>query len=180
MAIALLLLWSMGMDKNGGESMQINSTNYIAILGFADYCSEENIKMVQEVTMEIAQLGYGICMGNISGTFHCALEKMAEYQGKSLLVLERDLPQPVPSYAQVLLVDNAELKHRMIASMCVGAIVIGGAQGTAHLVKCVLDLAKPIAVVNGSGSLVNRLTYPAIKMVNNAGAACDHVLNTRH
>lgn len=160
--------------------MQINSTNYIAILGFADYCSEENIKMVQEVTLEIAQLGYGICMGNISGTFHCALEKMAEYHGESLLVLEHGLQQPTYLSSQVLLVDNAELKHQLIASMCVGAIVIGGALGTAHLVKCVLDLAKPVAVVNGSGSLVNRLTYPAINMVHNASAACDHVLNTRH
>ncbi len=159
--------------------MQVNSTNYIAILGFADYCSEENIKMVQQVTTEIAQLGYGICMGNISGTFKCALEKMAEYQGESLLILERSVQQPVPRCAQVLLVDNAELKHRMIASMCVGAIVIGGAQGTAHLVKCVLDLEKPIAVVDGSGSLVNRLTYPAIKMVDNAEAACDHVVSIR-
>ncbi|MEH6345369.1 MAG: hypothetical protein V7785_09810 [Bermanella sp.] len=158
--------------------MQINSTNYIALLGFADYCSEENIRMVQEVTLEIAQLGYGICMGNISGTFHWALEKMAEYQGESLLVLERELQQPV--YGEVLLVDSVELKHQLIARMCVGAIVIGGAQGTAHIVKCVLDLAKPIAVVDGSGSLVNRLTYPAIKMVHSAGAACDYVLNTRH
>ncbi len=136
--------------------------------------------MVEEVTMEIAHLGYGICMGNTSGTFQCALEKMTEYKGKSLVILERDLPRPTDLCDQVLVVENADLKHQLIAKLCVGAIVIGGALGTAHLVKCILDLAKPIAVIDGSGSLVNRLTYPAIKMVDNAEAACDHVVSIRH
>lgn len=162
-----------------GPCMQADSSGYIAILGFADYCSEENIKMVEEVTMGVAQLGYGICVGNTSGTFQCALKKMTEYQGKSLVILERGLPRPTTCYDQVLVVESADLKHQLIAKLCVGAIVIGGAQGTAHLVKCILDLAKPIAVIDGSGSMVNRLTYPVIKMVNNAEAACHHVVDKR-
>ncbi len=151
--------------------MDSHQPQYLAVLGFSDFCSEHNKSIAEQVARVAAQYGVGICMGNNTGTFHYALKEMKYVQGDSLVVLEQEHGFVSPYCKKVIVADSTDAKHRLVAKTCMAAIVIGGAKGSEHLIDCVLQEGKSVVVMKGCGSLVSHKNHPKLSVTEQVDEA---------
>lgn len=151
-------------------------SKYLAILGFADYCSEHNKDLAQQVAQLAAQHGVGLCMGNTTGTFHYALKELKYFQGNSLVVLERGYGLVTPYCKNVVMADNTDIKHLLVANACMAAIVIGGGLRTEHLADCILQQGKPVVVMAGCGGTINKERHPSVRIITQVEEAFKSIL----
>lgn len=132
-----------------------DSTNeHIAILGFAQPCSDYNQVAAYSTGAALAKKGYIVTAGNITSTFNSAFRGAKDFEGKTLAVLEEYTELNNNTYCDVVIsVKDTGEKHRMIAELCAGAIIIGGGNGTKHLESEFLKRNKPVVALEGTGGI---------------------------
>jgi len=139
---------------------------YIAVLGYGVNCSAANNHLAFQAGHEIAAHGYTVCAGNLGGTFEQAYKGAKSIAGATMAVLESSNTAPTPLCDEVLYAADTDKKHRLIAEMAAGAIVIGGGPGTNKLLSRLLDMHKIVVAIRGSGGVADgnldqRLTVEA-------------------
>lgn len=128
---------------------------FIAILGFGVSCPKVNAETAYEIGREIALDGNIVCCGNFTGTFFFAFKGAKSVKGRTIAILERDKVSQERSFCdEIIIVENTEEKHKLISEKCIGAIVIGGAQGTGKLINRFLEKGKRVVAVKHSGGIV--------------------------
>lgn len=133
---------------------QDKSKEHIAILGFAEPCSRYNQGMAYVAGVALAKKGYIVTAGNLTSTFNSAFRGAKKVEGKTLAILEDHAELNNSTYCDVVLsVKDTEEKHRMIAELCAGAIIIGGGNGTKHLESEFLKLKKPVVALTDTGGI---------------------------
>ncbi len=120
----------------------------------------------------MATRGYGVATGNLSSTFHHAFSGAKEINGSTCAIIEtalKDLTNPLCDNLEV--VSNIKTKHKMLAERCLGAIVIGGGNGTLAVISEFIHLDKPVIAIEGSGGIVrNELANSVLEVRDSEGA----------
>jgi len=131
--------------------------DYIAVLGYGSLCDDERLAL--NVGMDIAKKGYGLVVGNVTGTFHFALMGAKSVNGKTLAIVSEDMGISEHRYCdEIIIVDNTQTKHQAIADKCIEAIVIGGGSGTKKLISRLKELGKPVRGIKGTGRVAEEST----------------------
>ena len=127
---------------------------HVAILGFAEPCGPYNQVAAYSAGATLAKKGYIVTAGNLTSTFNSAFRGAKEFEGKTLAVLEDHIELNNSTHCDVVIsVKDTEEKHRMIAELCAGAIIIGGGNGTKHLESEFLKRNKPVVALVGTGGI---------------------------
>lgn len=127
---------------------------HIAILGFAEACSQYNQDIAYVAGAALAKKGYIVTAGNITSTFNSAFRGAKNFEGKTLAVLEEHQELKKNSYCDIVVtVEDTAQKHRMLAELCFSAIIIGGGDGTKHLETKFLKLNKPVVALKDTGGI---------------------------
>lgn len=154
---------------------------YLAILGFGRRCSDENRRLASEAGKQIADHGIGICAGNLTGTFHYAFEGAKSVSGHTLAIVEKSLNTLESKYCdEVRFVADTSIKHQTIAEKCLGAIVIGGGEGTKKVIDQFLRLEKPVVAIKGSGGIVNSELDKRVTIESDVKRALKIIVERRH
>jgi len=151
----------------------MKNTPYVAILGFANQIDENQISLTEETASKLVALGYGVAVGNLTGTFYHALRTAKKCGGATLGIIEKELCELESQDCDVLqVVSSQEIKHREIASRCIAGIVIGGGFGTLKLIQRFLDRNKKMVAIEGSGGVVTSELDPSVILSHSV----DHAL----
>ncbi len=133
----------------------MKTIDYVAMLGFAKQINEQQACLAEDVAEKLVALGYGVGVGNLSGVFDHALQSAKASGGTTMGVIEKDLYKQKHQDCDILLVvSSQESKHQVLATRCIGGIVIGGGPGTLKLIRHFLDRDKRIVAIDGSGGVV--------------------------
>ena len=148
---------------------------YIAVLGYGANCSEANSHLAFQAGHEIAAHGYTVCAGNLGGTFEQAYKGAKSIAGATIAVLERANTAPTPLCDEVVYAADTVEKHRLIADMAAGAIVIGGGPGTTKLIAKLLDMNRIVVALRNSGGVADRNLDQRIAMQTDVATAIDYI-----
>lgn len=141
---------------------------YVAILGFAKDCSFNNKVIAFEIGEMLSTAGYVLAAGNITSTFYSAFMGAKKCNGNTFAILEKESTLIKPDYCDaVLCMDSADEKHKKIAELCSGAIIIGGGNGTKHLEQLFLKLNKPVVAIKSTGGITRTELDRRTKCVSN-------------
>lgn len=133
----------------------METINYIAILGFAEEVNQLQAQLAQEAAEKITNLGYGLGVGNVSGTFDYALRSAKHNKGITKAIVEQALENKHHSDCDILhVVATQDEKHSAIVDQCLSALVIGGGEGTLKLIDRFLSEDKTIVAISDSGGIV--------------------------
>ena len=155
---------------------------FIAIIGFADPVTEayhtQNQNLAYSAGEEIIKHGYGLAVGNFTGTFSYALVGAKHHRGTTLAVIETELWNCRRKHTDILvLTSNNHEKHQRLASMCQGGIVIGGGDRSLELINEFIHAKKPVVALSGSGGIVRgelpKSVYRAAGVVEAVGRISD-------
>ncbi|MDJ0957907.1 MAG: hypothetical protein QNI91_13650 [Arenicellales bacterium] len=153
------------------------SVSYIAILGFGRECSDLNHSLAYGVGAELVSKGFGIAAGNVTSTFHHAFEGAKSVRGTTLAIVEEKLRNIAHSFCDELrVVSDVDTKHKKLAELCVGAIIIGGGPGTRNVASKFLELKKPVVAIEGSGGIVSDGLEPVVVRAKSAKESVDKVV----
>jgi len=131
--------------------------NHVAILGFAEPCPSFNEEMAFMMGSSLAKDGHIVTAGNLTSTFHSAFMGAKSERGNTLAVLEKQMQLKESNYCDVVMsVSDTNQKHRMLAEICSGAIMIGGGPGTKHIETEFLKRNKPVVALSGTGGIVRK------------------------
>ena len=134
---------------------------YIAILGFGYQPPKAKLILAQQAVTLFHTIGWGVAVGNLTGTFAVALETAEQLGVHSLAIIDESMSElDRPDTTKIIKV-AADKKHPMIAEQAAGALVIGGAKGTLKLVDHFMDRKKPVAAIIGAGGVVDEGALPA-------------------
>ena len=132
------------------------SVDYIAILGFGRECSDLNRSLAYDTGAELAKSDFGTAAGNIASTFHYAFEGAKSAGGSTLAIVEENLRGVDHSFCDELhVVSDVATKHKKLAELCAGAIIIGGGSGTRKVASRFMEIDKPVVAIVGSGGIVS-------------------------
>ncbi len=138
--------------------MNVEECKHIAILGYGEYCSDENGNIAYTVGKLLSTKGLVTCAGNIGGTFKRAFEGAKSVGGNTIAIVSKDMGTKAPSYCnKIVEVSDTKTKHATIAKLCAGAIVIGGGKGTEKVINQFSLLDKPVIAITGTGGIAERL-----------------------
>ena len=132
---------------------------FIAVLGFADPITEarypQNRLLAYSIGKEITAQGYGLAVGNFTGTFSYALAGAQHHRGTTLAIIETYLWDNRHRRTDILILTGSTAeKHCKLVAMCCGGIIIGGGNGSLHLADQLLLAGKPVIAMAGSGGIV--------------------------
>ena len=145
------------------------SVSYIAILGFGHECGDLNRSFAYSVGAELVGKGFGVAAGNVTSTFHHAFEGAKSVGGTTLAIVEEKLRNIDHSFCDDLfVVSDVTTKHKKLAELCLGAIIIGGGPGTRNVVTKFLELKKPVVAIEGSGGIVPGDLDPVVMRAKSA------------
>lgn len=148
--------------------MTSQPTKSIAVLGFSTPCSLYNEDSAYEIGRILSDHGYAVTAGNITSTFYYAFKGAKSNNGKTLAILEKDFELQNKFYCDAIeRVTTVDDKHTKIADSCIGAIVIGGGNGTKHVVNKFLQRNKPVIAIKYSGGIVESELDEQISCVSN-------------
>ena len=151
--------------------------NYVAVLGFAQECTDHNQLLAQDVGTILAKRGYGVAAGNLTSTFYYAFKAAKAAGGSTYGIIEAALAELETQYCDELkIVDDVDVKHRYIAEYCIGAIVIGGGNGTLSVIDKFLQFNRPVVAIEGSGGIVDNELDDAVLLVANSEGAVSQLL----
>jgi len=148
----------------------------IAVLGYGTNCSNLNKDRAFQAGRQIALCGLAVCAGNLAGTFYHAFKGAKSVTGHTIAVLEttkKGLDKPLCD--DVIYALDADAKHQIIAEKCLGAIVIGGGEGTNRLIARLLSMNKIVVAINNSGGVVNCELDERIKVVESIEKAINYI-----
>lgn len=153
------------------------SVNYIAILGFGRECNDLNRALACDVGAELARQGFGVAGGNLTSTFHYAFEGAKGVRGTTLAIVEEKLRNINRGFCDdVVIVPDAATKHKKLADLCHGAIIIGGGPGTRNVATKFLDSKKPVIAIEGTGGIVAGDLDPSVMRTKNAKESVEKVV----
>ena len=135
--------------------MNDTKKKFIAILGFVKIRLAKNIVVTRYVSAELARQKMGVCCGNVSGTFYHAFMGAKSAHGATKLILEKGINIQFSNlHDTTIITSNRVNKHYELANTCLGAIVIGGGNGTIEVIDFFLQLSRPVIAINNSGGIV--------------------------
>ncbi len=156
----------------------MQSMNFIAILGFAKFCDAKQSAMAEEVARKISSLGYGIGVGNVSGTFACVLRSAKANRGITMAIIEQGLGSLNLDDCDILqIVKSQDEKHEALARQCNAALIIGGGKGTLKLAERFLKEQKPLVAIADSGGIVPEELNEAITLSPTVDSAVRKLLS---
>lgn len=156
----------------------MQSMNFIAILGFAKSCNAEQSAMTEEAARKISNLGYGIGVGNVSGTFACALRSAKANSGITMAIIEQGLGSLNLDDCDILqIVKSQDEKHEALAKQCNAGLIIGGGVGTLKLAERFLMEQKPLVAIANSGGIVPKELNEAITLSSTVDSAVCKLLS---
>jgi len=130
----------------------------ICVLGYGVNVSEKNKELAKEAGKYIAEAGFVTVVGNLQGTFFEALNGANSNNGKTSLILSKDITSEPPVYCtDILFVDNEQAKHLQLAKTCWATIIIGGGEGSRDVVNLMIDQGCKIVAISGSGGIADSL-----------------------
>ena len=151
--------------------------DYIAILGFGRECSDLNCGFAYEAGAELARKGFGIAAGNVTSTFHYAFEGAKSERGNTLAIVEEKLRNIDHSLCdELVVVNDVTIKHKKLAELCLGAIIIGGGPGTRAVANKFLESKKPVIAIEGTGGIVPDGLDPLVLRTKSAKESVDKVV----
>ena len=125
---------------------------YIAVLGYGENCSEHNKSIAFQAGREIASLGLAVCAGNLSGTFHSAFKGAKTIPGRTIAILEVNNKGSDESLCdEIFYTTDTDTKHQLLAEKSLGAIVIGGGEGTNKIITSLLNMGKTVVAIHNTG-----------------------------
>ena len=145
-------------------------------MGFAKFCPAYNQLIAQQTVVEIVKKGYGLAVGNHRGTFYHALKTAKYNRGRTLAIVE-DHPAPeVNHYCDRLkLIPDTTIKHQLLAQSSVGAIVIGGGEGSKRLIDRFLHLERSVVAIANTGGIVKSELDDRVIVVSSPNMAIDNI-----
>lgn len=156
----------------------MQSMNFIAILGFAKTQEPVQAEMAEEAARELCRLGYGVGVGNVSGTLACALRSAKANNGITMAIIEQNLCTRNLDDCDILqVVRSQEEKHEALAKRCTAALIIGGGHGTLKLADKFLQEQKPLIAIANSGGIVPEELNEAIVLSPNVDSAIRSLSN---
>ena len=151
---------------------------YISVLGYGVNCSDFNKEIAFQAGRKIALCGLKVCAGNLSGTFHHAFKGAKMVDGHTSAILEiTSKASDKPHCDEVTYVTNTNAKHQLIAEKCLGAIVIGGGEGTKKLIARFLKLNKIVVAIECTGGVVNSELDDRVEVVTDIEKAINCIRN---
>jgi len=162
--------------KEHGRDIDMTQ-KYIAILGYATSCTSANKERAFKIGSHIALCGFTVCAGNLTGTFYHAFKGAKSVGGKTLAVLENTKKISDKPYCdEAIFALDTDTKHQMIAEKCIGAIVIGGGEGTKKLITRFLQMNKGVVAISSSGGVVNEELDKRAKVMSDLKIAINALL----
>lgn len=150
----------------------------IAVLGYGEHCSIQNKARAFQAGHEIASRGLAVCVGNLSGTFHHALNGAKRSSGRTIAILESINKISDKSLCDdVLYTKDTEKKHQLIAEKSIGAIVIGGGEGTNKLIARLLSMSRMVIAIRDSGGVVNSKLDKRVIVEDDIETAINFIIN---
>ena len=152
---------------------------YIAVLGYGENCSAENLDRAFQAGRNIVMQGYAVCAGNVAGTFRFAFEGAKSMAGNTMAILDKSYTEADISLCDTIFyADDAAHKHRMIAQQASAAIVIGGGAGTMQLIDRLLAENKLVAAIRNSGGVADSQPDRRVKIVADIETAMNYIIDT--
>lgn len=152
------------------------SKHYIAVLGFGGECNALNRALAYDAGAELARKDFGVAAGNVTSTFHYAFEGAKGGGGATLAIVEEKLRNIDHGFCdEVVIVPDVTTKHKRLADLCLGAIIIGGGPGTRNVVTKFLASRKPVIAIEGTGGIVAGDLAPSVVRTKSAKESVDKV-----
>ena len=143
----------------------------IGVIG-AYAASDEEKKNAYDVGKLIAEHGYTLVTGGLSGVMELASKGASENNGVVIGILPGDSKESANKYVQIPIVTNmGHARNVVIAHTADALIAIGGKEGTLSEIAVGLKLGKPV-VSFGSFNVKGVVT------VDNAKSALDEIKRT--
>ena len=153
---------------------------YIAVLGYGENCSEHNKSKAFHAGCEIASHGLAVCAGNVSGTFHSAFEGAKSVSGHTIAILEVNLKGSDKSLCdEVFYTTDTDTKHQLIAEKSLGAIVIGGGEGTKKIITRLLNTGKTVVAIHNTGGAADSKLDKRVSVETDIKEAINLILKSR-
>ena len=138
---------------------------YIAVLGYGENCSEQNKSKAFQAGHEIASHGLAVCAGNVSGTFHSAFKGAKSISGRTIAILEVSKKGTDASLCdEIFYTTDTDTKHQLIAEKSLGAIVIGGGEGTNNVISKLLSMGKTVVAILNTGGAADSKSDARVKI----------------
>ena len=155
----------------------MQSLNFIAILGFAKQIDSHQALLAEQAAQRISECGYGVGVGNVSGTFEHALSSAKASDGITMAIIEQDIGCRDLQNCDILqIVSTQSDKHKALANQCSGALVIGGGDGTLELIEEFLENKKRIVAIANSGGIVPKELNASIEIRDDVDSALQTLL----
>ena len=137
--------------------MNSNDLKLVAICGFGHNPPKKNIEIAYNLGTQLSNLGFGICSGNLVGTFLAAFKGAKSVNGQTKAIITPEQKLECKYCDEIIIVSDNYSKYAMISKVCDFAIVIGGGKGTENLIKLFIKQNKKTLLYLSTGGIVDRL-----------------------
>ncbi len=122
--------------------------DYVAMLGRRASNRQLQLKISRYIFLEAIRLGYGVCYGNITGSFGCMSKTLSLHGGITRLITADEVPTNSSLCCDVLEIVNAQSKkHELISNASIGAIILSNDRGTKKIISQFLSRDKPVIAI---------------------------------
>lgn len=137
--------------------MNSSGLKLVAICGFGHNPPKKNVEIAYNIGIQLSNLKFGICTGNLVGTFLAAFKGAKSVNGKTKAIITPELKLQCKYCDETIIVSDLYSKHSLISKSCDFAIVIGGGKGTESLIKLFIKQDKKVIVILSTGGIVDNL-----------------------